>query len=419
MKFEPVNFNIYDKPPYYPQYLSRGETKKLVSFDNSQFEELDCLIDSTSGQYDLDRAKGILLDRLGKLVYESREGNDDELYRIMIRLRVLLNTTNGSINDIIKVIKFIFSSETVHIQPNYPAGITILHDGESPSVPFNKYISQVVAAGVAYDTRELFDFTESLPAVDHETKTVKRYDAEIFRDTIFRNGRVLRDGTTVFNTEEAELYRNGAVERDDTAERNGWYRVPAEGRIRTPIFRRSGIEDTLALVYGDIFIEAWQSYIQRNGAFLRDGTLDRDMRAPVSMNDVMEFDKARAGHTDTFPVQDTQEKTVSRRDIDTIGRGYLRNGIYSRGGQIYRTPDRVIDIMGMLMAEPPIIDTARAGITRTGFVIRDGTYKRSGFAGETILDDFTIGKKFNYRRNGQYSRDESIFRNGDTFIPLG
>jgi hypothetical protein len=158
MKFDPVDFKVYDKPPYFPQYLSRGETKKLVSFDNAQFEELDRLIDQASDQYDLDKAKGILLDRLGKLVNESREGNDDELYRLLIRLRVLLNTTNGSINDIIKLIKFIFSSETVHIQPNYPAGITILHDGESPSVPFNKYISQAVAAGVAYDTRELFGF---------------------------------------------------------------------------------------------------------------------------------------------------------------------------------------------------------------------------------------------------------------------
>ena len=419
MKFEPVDFKVYDKPPYYPQYLSRGETKKLVSFDSDQFAELDRLVDKTSDQYDLDRAKAVLLDRLGKLVNESREGNDDELYRLLIRLRVLLNTTNGSINDIIKVIKFIFSSETVHIQQNYPAGITILHDGENPSINFNKYISQVVAAGVSYDTRELFNYIEHMPATDLETKKIEKSDAEMFTDTVFRNGRVLRDGTTVFDTEEAELYRNGAVCRDGSVERNGWYRRPAAGRIRTPIYRRSGIWDELALVFGDSVSEVWESVINRNGSFIRDGTLTRNGKAPVSMNDALDFDTIGAWYSDSFPLEDSQEKTVSRQDTDTIGHGYLRNGKHARDGSIYRAPDGVIDVLVMHTEEPPMTDTARACITRTGFAPRDGTFDRSGFAEEGILDDFVAGKRFNYRRDGRYTRDGSIYRNGDTFIPLG
>jgi hypothetical protein len=420
MKFDPIDWNAYNKPPFLPQWLSRGETKKFVSFDDSQLMEIEGEIYKLSDQHDIEKAKGVLLDRIGKIVSEPREGNDDALYRLLIKLRILLNTTDGSVNDIIKVIKFIYSSEVVHITPNYPAAITILHDGETANVDFNKIIAQVIGAGIGYDTRELFYFIENMIMQERDEKTLHKEDAEMFCDTIFRNGRVLRDGTTVFDTEEAELYRNGAVSRDGSVEeRNGWYRKPAVGRIRTPIFRRSGIEDTLALVYGDRFIEEWQSYVQRNGAFLRDGTLTRDGKAPVSMNDVLEFDRALAGHRDTFPVQDTQEKAVVRRDTDTIGHGYVRNGSYNRDGSIYRTPDRVIDVMEMRMAEPPIFDTARASITRTGFVLRDGRYNRSGFAGETILDDFVVGKKFNYRRNGQYIRDGSIYRNGDTFIPLG
>jgi hypothetical protein len=256
--------------------------------------------------------------------------------------------------------------------------------------------------------------------MDTETKTVKKSDAEMFTDTIFRNGRVLRDGTTVFDTEEAELYRDGAVCRDGTVEaRNGWYRVPAAGRIRTPIFRRSGIEDILALVYGDRFADEWESCVQRNGAFSRDGTLTRDGKAPVSMNDAVEFDNVKAGYSDSFPVDDTQGKTVARYDTDSIGHGYLRDGTRYRDGSIYRAPDGVVDVMEMIMAEPPMVDTGAACITRTGFALRDGTCNRSGFADETILDDLVVGKRFNYRRDGQYFRDGSIFRNGDTFIPLG
>jgi hypothetical protein len=168
MKFDLIDFGKYNKPPFYPQYLSRGETKKLVSFDDEQFGELDRLIDKTSDQYDLDKAKGILLDRLGKLKDVPRDGNEDELYRLLIRLQIMLDTTDCSVPDIIKIIKVIYSSEEIRLQPKYPAGIIILHDGENDSIDFNKYLSQIIAAGVGYETMELFKFTDDLLLQDFE-----------------------------------------------------------------------------------------------------------------------------------------------------------------------------------------------------------------------------------------------------------
>ena len=196
MKFEPVDFDIYNKPPYYPQYLSRGEAKKLVSFDDEQFVEVDQLIDAASDQYDLENAKGIQLDRIGKQLGEKREGNNDDLYRLLIRLRVLLNTTNGSVNDIIKVIKYIYSSEVVNIRPNYPAGLSILHNGESPSVDFNKYVSQVIPAGVSFETRELFNFSERIRiSEDKIILNLNNNERDSFCNTFLRDGTQLRDNT--------------------------------------------------------------------------------------------------------------------------------------------------------------------------------------------------------------------------------
>jgi len=168
MKFDPVGFSKYNKPPFYPQYMARGELKKLVSFDDGQLEELDRCLDRMSDQYDLDKAKGILLDRLGKLKDVPRDGNEDELYRLLIRLQILLDTTDCSVPDIIKIIKFIYSSEVVRLRPNYPAGITILHDGENDQIDFNKYLSQIIGAGIGYDTQELLRFLDEMSLQDLE-----------------------------------------------------------------------------------------------------------------------------------------------------------------------------------------------------------------------------------------------------------
>ena len=196
MSFDPIDFEKFNKPPFYPSYLARGETKTLVSFSDEQFEELDRLINKASDQYDLDKAKGIILDRLGKLKDVPREGNEDELYRLLIRLKILLDTTNCSVPDIIRIIKFIYSSAEVRLRPNYPAGIMILHDGNNDDIDFNKYISQIVGAGIAYEARSLFNFYDRFIIIDFsQIKVTKNISDRFFLPPIRRDGTHKRDGT--------------------------------------------------------------------------------------------------------------------------------------------------------------------------------------------------------------------------------
>jgi len=167
VKFDPIDWNIYNRPPYFPQWLSRGETKKFVSYSDSQLVKIEEQINKLSKQYEIDEAKAAMLDRIGRILSEPREGNDDELYRLLIRLRTLLNTTNGTVNDIIKVVKFAYSSEEIRIIPNYPAAIIILRDGHlSPHVDFNRILAQVIGAGIGYETRELINVRDSIPITD-------------------------------------------------------------------------------------------------------------------------------------------------------------------------------------------------------------------------------------------------------------
>jgi hypothetical protein len=161
MIFLPIDWKKYNKPPFYPQWLSRGETKKLISYDDGLLTDIDLQIEKLSNQYDLDNIKGAFLDRLGKLLNEDRNANQDEIYRMFLRLRTMLNTADGTVNDIIKIVKFIYSSREVKIVPDYPAGLVIEYDGnEQEYFDYNAILTQVVGAGIGFHTRAMFDFVE-------------------------------------------------------------------------------------------------------------------------------------------------------------------------------------------------------------------------------------------------------------------
>jgi hypothetical protein len=78
MNFDPIDFDRYNRPPYLPQWLSRGETKKIAYYGDQQYVKIDGLLRYMSDQYDLDNIQGAILDRIGKLTHEQREGKPDE-----------------------------------------------------------------------------------------------------------------------------------------------------------------------------------------------------------------------------------------------------------------------------------------------------------------------------------------------------
>ena len=308
MDFNPIDWKVYNKPPYFPQYLSRGDTKKLVSYDDGQLVELDRCIDKMSDQYDLDRAKGIFLDRLGKLKDEPRNGNNDDLYRLMIRLRILLDTANGSIPDIIKVIKFLYGSEIVHIVPNYPAAIIIMHDGETAPVNFNSIITQVIGAGIGYETRELFYFNESFHSAEWHDVMVRSDFSESFGDPVYHNGRMLRDGHTIRDIQAVPFMRNGRFARNGEMTRIPYYWKQAYGPVRLPPLYGSGIRDSLrySVNLGNC-AEGFRARLFRNGTIRRGGgELHRG--------------------TGNGPAYDTMRTGIRKH--------HFHNGVYSRNGTI-------------------------------------------------------------------------------------
>ena len=183
MRFETVDFSEYNKPPFLPGWMNKEQTLQLAKTPDKQLEEFCVAVKTLSEQYSKDFFinNTELLNRRGRLLGIERQGSDNETYYKQQELRILLNLNNSSVPQIIKILKTFYSAEVIHIRPNYPAGITILHNGLSPvGVDFNSFIEETIGAGIAFETRELYVYKELMKLFDSKL-TLKYWNLDVMK----------------------------------------------------------------------------------------------------------------------------------------------------------------------------------------------------------------------------------------------
>jgi len=396
MEFSRIDWNTYNKPPFYPQYLCRGDTKKLVSYDDGQLAELDRVIDKMSDQYDLGRAREIFMDRLGKLKDEARNANDDELYRLMIRLRILLDTTDGSVNDIIKVVKFLYSSEIVHIQQNYPAGLTILHDGEGLPIDFNFIISQVVVAGVSFDTKELFFFTEDFEVVDRLLLVIRNRSTEHFGSPLKFNGAAKFDGKTLNDKVVTYGRFNGVCRFDGSIKFNGTAKIDRTYQPKAPFKFGSGILDTLDVTMLDgNHQDTHRARLCFDGSVKFDGGSKFNGKSQYSMNDPsVRYRLKRNTVDETGDILEELDTSVVKSIEDETKKQLKFDGRWKFNGKAQFSNDHVDRV---------IVES------RSGDMSDKADIKETAF----------VGIRKHHHFNGAYKFDGSIKFDGMALIPMG
>jgi hypothetical protein len=219
---------------------------------------------------------------------EARNGNTDDYYRILLKLRRLLNTNNGSVPSIIKAIKFIYSSEVVHIVPDYPAGLLIEHDGEgTPGLNFNKLLAEIIHAGVSFSTKEIFAFSEEFVVTDILDIIVRRKMSDNFKNGLKYNGRGKYDGHTLNPTEIVRPKYNSNYKYDGTMQYKGKQVFPAESYVIVPFKYRSGIRDELTVNIPQNYVDHARSRTKYNGEAKYNGEKDYSGFGKNSFYDVL------------------------------------------------------------------------------------------------------------------------------------
>jgi hypothetical protein len=135
----------------------------------SQCQEIeDALWDLYTG-FDPDTAVGQALDFLGALVGEPRLDRDDDEYRVAIRVRRLVNSSQGKIEQLYAIVNGIFGAfttpPTVTIDEYFPAAIVVEVTGDFGDVTINtvhRLLDRAKAGGVALATT----FSESTSSAD-------------------------------------------------------------------------------------------------------------------------------------------------------------------------------------------------------------------------------------------------------------
>lgn len=94
-------------------------------------------------------AVGQQLDILGKIVNESRLGRGDDEYRDAIYLRIFINNSEGTPEDVMSALKLITQASRVAYWEHYPASVHLLTTGTSIPVDLCEYLKNVVPAGVS------------------------------------------------------------------------------------------------------------------------------------------------------------------------------------------------------------------------------------------------------------------------------
>ena len=133
---------------------------KLAAF---HIQENENLLEKIRDWRDIDQAEGVTLDYIGRNIGQDRDGFDDNLFRVMIKARIIRNNSDGSIPTIIRFISFILGIEkrNILVQEKWikgePVGLYIELDYDHIVAlgleveQFAVIVNQLVGAGIHAD----------------------------------------------------------------------------------------------------------------------------------------------------------------------------------------------------------------------------------------------------------------------------
>lgn len=126
-------------------YLLNSLTESFILESN----DLEDLSENLLLQRSVDTAIGVQLDQVGLLVGEVRNGRSDEDFRQAIKLRIAINTSRGTVEDIIQVINLLYGEDTEIIITRTGKALLSIYIGiEQPTEDLIPLLQQTISAGV-------------------------------------------------------------------------------------------------------------------------------------------------------------------------------------------------------------------------------------------------------------------------------
>ena len=134
-----------------PRIMSilRGEAAQYQAIEDAYWQILT--------EFGVDTAVGWALDVLGRIVGEPRQGALDNDYRLRVRARIRVNRSDGTIEDVIEVVRLLIGSAllpsaTIKLTEFYPAAFVLRITGiaitPTQAQIYSSFIKQARGAGI-------------------------------------------------------------------------------------------------------------------------------------------------------------------------------------------------------------------------------------------------------------------------------
>lgn len=160
-----------------------GNIGKLLNITATEMETVKELLNKVDAWRDIDVAEGTTLDRIGKNLNQTRNGNSDSLYRLLLKTAIAKNISRGDINSILQVTSALLNVDVkaIYAEEQYPAKIYMRLPPNSYVAALaddlseiSTYIKKSLAAGVALEL--VFEGTFSFAANAVGDPYVPEYD---------------------------------------------------------------------------------------------------------------------------------------------------------------------------------------------------------------------------------------------------
>lgn len=130
----PVNHTDQANNRLLYQFNTKDNILNLLSSIMTSIQSLeDVAISFSDIMFSIDDSTNGMLDIIGKLVGATRNGQTDSEYRESIKFQILLNTSEGTPNDLLVAIEKLTNATSVDIDEYFPGTVILYTNGDAPT----------------------------------------------------------------------------------------------------------------------------------------------------------------------------------------------------------------------------------------------------------------------------------------------
>lgn len=153
----------------------------IAALGTDQIQDLEDKARELLYSRDVDNCSGTQLDNLGTIIGQGRLGYDDEFYRVLLKIRIGINNSEGDIERILSVWRQLTGDTDVQLIESFPAAIymtTTTYIGDEIGNLLMSLFQDIIAAGVRLELIQIIDTDRFGWSGDYENWGVSNWITE-------------------------------------------------------------------------------------------------------------------------------------------------------------------------------------------------------------------------------------------------